>query len=52
MNFDYGVSDPNAFAVGFGGFNVGGDDDDVKETVEGVDSGETWWTDEFDTMFV
>lgn len=53
MNFDDETSDPAAaFAAGFGGFNVGGNDNDVKETTEDIDSGESWWTDALDTMFV
>jgi hypothetical protein len=52
MNFDDDMSDPTTFIAGFGGFNAGGNDDDVKERVDDVDSGEGWWTDTFDTMFV
>ena len=45
MNFDDDMSDPTTSVAGFGGF-------DVNEGVDGVNSGEGWFTDAFDTMFV
>ena len=45
------LNDPTTFTAGFGGLDVSGEDDDVKEAAEGVDSSETWWTDALDTMF-
>lgn len=53
MNFDDDMSDPTTFVAGFGGFDAGGNDDDVKEGgVDGVDSCEGWWTDGFERTFV
>lgn len=52
VDFHTEVSDPTAYTADFGGFDIVGGDDNPKETVEGVDSGEGWWMDAFDTMFV
>ena len=52
VNFDHDTCDSTAPIADFGGFDGRNDDDVHGKTTEGVDLGENFWTDGFDTMFV